>query len=323
MRVMKSKRVMAIRYVRDLRGGSQPILVQGSDGFLYVVKFSDNLQGPNVAFNEGMGSMVFQSCGLPCPGWAAVWISDDFLDHNPNSWLETPEGYRKPNVGWGFGSRFLGLSDAPLLQILSSRDFSRIRNRIDFWTARVVDALCEHTDHRQALFLDDGGSLEAYFIDHGHLFGGPQGADTPKSEASRYLDKRIYPEVTDADCATIQKAIRCLGRMNPARAMDELPEEWVTPLGVARFERFCERISDEALLNNIGDFILNCSKWRGEDFERRPPQPERFEDAVLRAQIPASDISGGNHGWRGDLAGPQGRHRSEVLRAPQSKAAGF
>ncbi len=59
--------VVVTQYVRNLRGGSQPILARASDGFLYVVKFANNLQGPNLLFNESAGSELYLACGLPIP----------------------------------------------------------------------------------------------------------------------------------------------------------------------------------------------------------------------------------------------------------------
>src|ERR1039457_415092 len=106
------------RYIRNFHGGSQPILAQASDGLQYVVKFNNNLQGPNVPFNESVGSELYRACGLAVPSWKPLLVSDTFLDQNPDCWMQTPEGRLRPASGLCFGSRFLGAEGTRLLEIL-------------------------------------------------------------------------------------------------------------------------------------------------------------------------------------------------------------
>ena len=89
-------------FVRNLRGGSQPILAQASDGFLYVVKFANNLQGPNVLFNESAGSELFRAIGVPVPEWRPLRVSDSFLEKNRDCWMQTPGGRLRPSSGLCF-----------------------------------------------------------------------------------------------------------------------------------------------------------------------------------------------------------------------------
>ena len=120
------------QYIRKLRGGSQPILAQASDGLMYVVKFTNNLQGPNLAFNESMGSELYRACGLEGPSWKPLVITDSFTDKNRDSWMQTPAGTLRPAAGVCFGSRFLGGEDAQLLEILPESRFKRLYNRNHF-----------------------------------------------------------------------------------------------------------------------------------------------------------------------------------------------
>ena len=84
------------QYIRNLRGGSQPILARASDGLLYVVKFNNNLQGANLPFNESAGTELYRGCGLAVPSWRPLLVSDAFLDRNPDCWMHTPEGRLRP-----------------------------------------------------------------------------------------------------------------------------------------------------------------------------------------------------------------------------------
>ncbi len=255
----QNKCIKAIVYIRKLRGGSQPILVRADDGFFYVIKFLNNLQGSNLLFNEALGTELFRGAGLFVPEWRPVYVSEDFLDRNPACWMETENGLRRPMASWCFGSRYLSLRNTALYEILPAHSFSRIRNRRDFWTAWVLDMLCGHTDNRQALFLERNIlSYEAYFIDHGHLFGGAAGGGFPNYMASRYLDPRIYAHdnanVENAD--KIQRAIQSLDLTALSSVISSLPEGWCTAGARLEFERFSYQIPDPVLIKNVVYLIL-------------------------------------------------------------------
>ena len=172
--------VEARGFVRKLRGGSQPVLLEASDGLLYVVKFQNNFQGSNLLFNEAIGTELFRLAGLPCPEWRLVAVSPGFLAQNPECWLQSERGLVRPHAGLCFGSRFLEWGENRVFEILAGGYFSRVRERRNFWTAWVLDVLGEHTDNRQALFVEGASRwLDAYFIDHGHLLGGARGTGVP------------------------------------------------------------------------------------------------------------------------------------------------
>jgi hypothetical protein len=282
----RTTNVTAVQFLRRLRGGSQPILVQASDGFLYVLKFRDNLQGENVPFNEWMGNEVFHAFGLPGPEWTAVLVTDEFLDHNPKCWIQTENGTRRPRPGWCFGSMFLGMSEAPLLEILPGSSFCRIRNRADFWKAWVLDFLAENADSRQALFLDEAGWLFAYFIDHGHLFGGPHGDQYPEFPASGYLDLRVYSDLANQNCNNIQRDLESVHWSDLVRKVEELPHEWLTGSGPVRFERFVSRASDISLVRHLRRAVCQFIKKRDPKVERgRGHIYAGWNGAISRAQV--------------------------------------
>ena len=157
------------RFIRKFRGGSQPILVEASDGLLYVVKFFNNEQGPNLLFNESMGTELYRLSGLPVPSWRPLIVTSSFIERNPACWIETPEGTFRPDPGLCFGSQYLGGKDVQLFEILPGNFHKRVRNPDNFWLAWLLDVCGSHADNRQAIFrqrLD--GSLDAIFIDHGH-----------------------------------------------------------------------------------------------------------------------------------------------------------
>lgn len=233
------------RFIRKMRGGSQPILAQASDGNLYVVKFNNNLQGVNLPFNESMGTELYRACGLPVPPWKPLLVSDAFLDENPACWIETPQGTLRPNSGVCFGSCFLGGHGIQLFEILPGSFFPRIQNRKDFWLAWLLDICAGHSDNRQAIFTEIApGRFNAVFVDHGHLFGGPKGDQNPACRASRYLDARAYDDSTADLMLTLSgfaDKLSVRGLWDQAQA---LPSEWKVDSAVRNLAMCLDRLSN-------------------------------------------------------------------------------
>jgi len=164
-------------------------------------------------------------------------------------------GWRKPTAGWCFGSKVLTVDPGCLYDFLPPRDYAHIANRWDFWTAWVLDVLCGHTDHRQALFMKlRSGLFQAFFIDHGHLFGGPDGLlrDSHSLEPfqylrPRYLDPEIYAQPAQRDVDNIVKTIQHLDVAKLAHVVRSLPKEWkkassAESVGGFRFGQFSKRV---------------------------------------------------------------------------------
>jgi len=309
-----------------LRGGSNPVLLTASDDQQYVVKFLNNFQGPNLLFNEALGSALFRRVGLSSPEWLPVYVSEDFIDQNPDCWMQTDSGSVRPTAGWCFGSKFLGLKNVSTYEILSGRSFSRIMNRKDFLTAWVLDVLCEHADNRQAIFVeDDTRCLEACFIDNGHLFGGPLGTTSPSFLMSRYLDPRIYPDVSEEDADDIQRKIQSADLATFAiDTAANLPDTWKTPTTNSRIERFSEGISNSVLLKNLISFILGSVEQAKKDHDRRLAQYAiEYKPVHLCPQIPEVAVRDRIDRWGGDFVGDQRRRGPEAVRPSYPQAAGF
>jgi hypothetical protein len=285
---MKATRVKAQTFIKKMRGGSQPILAKADDGYLYVVKFVDNPQGQNLAFNESLGNTIYRACGLPGPEWVAMHVSDRFLDRAPGSWIQTETGCYRPQPGWCFGTRFLATRETIVREILPGSSLNRILNRQDFWKAWVLDVLCEHSDNRQALFFEaQSGQMKAYFIDHGHMFAGPRGIDSPKLATAFYLDRRIYEtKVTDADCNVASEALKSVDYKKLTQIVASLPAEWKTESAILRFREFLDRASDPAFLGNLETLLRDLLGNRGKGNENWVEQPlARTQSSGLCSQV--------------------------------------
>jgi hypothetical protein len=194
--------VHAVEFIRKMRGGSQPALVRCNDGKVYVVKFSNNLQGPNVLANEVLGSELLKKFDLPTPRWRAVFVSKTFIKENAGMCFETPSGNSSIESGLHFGSEFLGgTKTGRVYEWLPDGFCNRVTNPGDFLGVHILDVWTNHCDHRQALFTtgDKNASFRAVFIDNGHLFGGAEWKLKSRRGESLSLDKRFYPNEWPAE----------------------------------------------------------------------------------------------------------------------------
>lgn len=249
---------LVTRYIRSLRGGSQPVLAEASDGNVYVVKFTDNLQGPHLPFNECMGTELYRACGLPVAPWKTLQVTDSFLDQTPACWFETPEGRQRPAPGLCFASRFLGGGGTRLFEILPGSYFQRVTNAADFWLAQVLDVCARHSDSRQAIFCEGlSERLYAVFIDFGHMFAGATGSDeNPHTQASWYRDERIYPHVSPRFLLTLRRILDSVDVDQLWRLLDLVPAEWRTMSATQHFNECIDRLSDGKFLNTTFETMV-------------------------------------------------------------------
>lgn len=249
---MEYRAVEITGFVRRLRGGSQPILAQASDGGLYVVKFRNSLQGPHLMFNESMGAELYRACGLLVPKWRPIYVDERFLDEHRECWLESEDGPVRPSAGWCFASKFVHGPEIRLLDILPGNAICRVRNKESFWLARLIDVCASHADHRQAVFAEyPDRQIDAVFIDHGHLFGGATGLEQPRPAASQYLDPRMYPDPSNACVQRIKTTIGELDAGELRSHMLELPAGWKPQLAQEAFELCLERLTEPRVWENV------------------------------------------------------------------------
>jgi len=274
-------------YIRKLNGGSQSILARASDGAVYVVKFRNDVHGPNLLFNEAMGTELFRTAGIPVPSWRLLVLTNEFAEANVGCWMETPYGYAPPQPGLCFGSRYLGEDDSRIFEILPGSSLRRVRNRVDFWLAWLLDVCAGHADNRQAIFKEDKeGSLEAVFIDHGRMFSGSRGNRKTHVVASRYyLDPRIYPNVCSETVERLKRVATDLNADGLWARVLSLPDEWITQSALSSFTDCLEALSSQRAVEKVLDRITT-SQHPTYGYRRIDDQRERIPvGAVLRSAI--------------------------------------
>jgi hypothetical protein len=189
----------ANNYIRKMKGGSQSILVQCDDNRFYVVKMAGNPQGPNILANEFLGSFIAGAVGLPVAEGRLIYISDHFIDSEPDMWFDLQSGRRRPEAGLHFGSLLVGQPsglERPT-EYISRSKINTITNRDAFLGMYILDVWANHQDHRQAVLL--GKSLdntrEVFFIDHGHMFGGSEWNFQERHGAALHLERSVYSDL--------------------------------------------------------------------------------------------------------------------------------
>lgn len=289
MSSLGKKPALITQYIRNLRGGSQSILAQASDGLFYVVKFTNNPQGPNLPFNESIGSELYRACGLATPFWKPLLLIDAFIDRNPDCWMQTLDGRLRPASGLCFGSRFLGRDGARLFEILPGTSFRRVRNHKSFWLAWLIDICAGHSDNRQAIFLDDGtGNLDAFFVDHGNILGGPKGELRKHFLASRHLDPRIYQSVSSHQLLTYQRIAGSLDVDRLWNRVQSLPEDWKTASALTGLATCFNRLSARRLLQEIVATMVEAQRQFREHENRESQFGQITPAPVLLAGVPAT-----------------------------------
>ena len=101
----------ARRMIRKMRGGSQAHLMEAFDGF-HVVKFRNNPQHRRIVVNEWISATFLSYLGLSTPAVAIVRVTNEFLQNNPDVYMQLGSQRFSPAEGWHFGSRFPGRSRA-------------------------------------------------------------------------------------------------------------------------------------------------------------------------------------------------------------------
>jgi len=288
----RKKPAFVSRFIRKLPGGSQPALIEADDGELYVLKFLNNMQGPNLLFNESIGTELYRLAKLPVPRWRRLILTRAFIDQNLFSYMETANGMCEPLPGMCFGSLFLGSMHRKIYELLPGTFYKRLTNIEDFWLAWLLDACTNHGDNRQALFPAGlRGTFYAVFIDHGHMFGGPEGAMHPHVAASRYLDPRLY------SCADIERVTRLkgvvanLGLDKLWLEAHNLPGEWKSPSALDRLSESLSSLATSTIIDDILDQLLDLHR-RTEDTVRNCGIASRKAPVFVNPGLEPSRLGG-------------------------------
>lgn len=227
------RKVLAVEFIRRMRGGSQPFLMACDDGHTYVVKFKNNPQHIRILANEMLASRLALLIGLPVPGRAVVEVSPNLISGSPLLKFETANREEKCAPGVHFGSRFPGAPSRTLvMDFLPDRLLRRVTNLAEiFLGAYVLDKWTCNCDGRQVIFYrtieQSGRHYSATLIDHGFCFNDGEWSFPDSPIRSIYPRRLVYESVRglrsfepylsrveNIDAADLEECLR------------EVPSEW-------------------------------------------------------------------------------------------------
>lgn len=174
-RLFKENSIEAVEILSKNAGGAQSTIVRCSDDDLYVLKMNRNPQGARVLINEAIGSLLLAGLGFTTPTPRRIWVGQRMIDTNPLLLFEASVGSYLPEEGFHFGSLIIPYSQTSD----EAAPNHLINNRSEMTGIRLFDIWANHTDRRQYLYKYDFKKRQSTisFIDHGHLFGGPEWQD--------------------------------------------------------------------------------------------------------------------------------------------------
>jgi len=291
--------VDARRLIRKMRGGAQAHLIEASDGRFYVVKFSNNPQHRRILVNEWIAATFLSYLGISTPPAAMVRITTDFLETNPDTYMQLGSRRIPPEPGWHFGSCFPG--DPLRLAVydfLPDTLLEKIDNLNEFLGVLAFDKWIGNADARQAIFFRarvkfagrnpfsraaaPGRGLRApetapeeskertqlgfiaQMIDNGFVFEGPNWRLTDSPLQGMYFRPLVYRAVRGlADFEPWLERIRHFPEEVVDQAWKQLPPAWV-----AGDEHELERLLDKLLRrrSRVPDLIESCRTGRMDPF---------------------------------------------------------
>jgi len=147
-----------VRYIKPLReGGSLPAIVEGNDGFLYVLKFRGAGQGKKALIAEFIGGEIARAIGLHVPELVFMHLDDSFSKTEGD---EEIQDLLKFSVGLNLGLHFLSgaITYDPLVSIADDLTASKVV---------LLDSMITNIDRtaRNTNLLNWNNEL--WLIDHG------------------------------------------------------------------------------------------------------------------------------------------------------------
>jgi len=269
--------VDARRLVRKMRGGAQAHLLEASDSNFYVVKFSNNPQHRRILANEWIAAVFLRHLGLSSPDVAMVRVSEEFVEANPDAYLQLGRERRAPELGWHFGSRFPGdPARTVVYDFLPDSLLNQVENVAEFAGVLAFDKWVANADSRQSIFFraqilnstriaaPERLGFIAQMVDNGYVFDGPHWRLAESPIQGLYFRPLVYARVRGfADFEPWLERIRHFPEEVVDQAVKQIPPSWLEGAG-SELERLLERLL--ARRKRVADLIQDCSAGRVNPF---------------------------------------------------------
>jgi hypothetical protein len=250
--------------VRTQPGGSQSRLVMCSDGKLYVLKMHPNPQGPNVLANEALGSILLRGLGFLAPRWRPVTINLKTVRFFPELAMCTADGgITSPACGLHFGSEYLGGPQYHLFDFVPKSRANNLRSTSQLLPIYLFDVWAGQQDERQCIYQKtrETNLYDTFFIDNGHLFGGPKWLEVARRARATYSVHIKPPLVGDP---RIEQWLKLFEDHIPRllyHAVAAVPPEWYKDDIYSLYARLLWRLEFVRLL--VAGDILRRDQERG------------------------------------------------------------
>ncbi len=229
--------LLAVEWIRRMRGGSQSQLLRCSDGNYYVVKFQNNPQGVRILANELLAGCLATLLGLPVPTAQIIEVTEDLIVSSPEMRVQLKSGSLPLLPGLCFGSRYPRVVDGsgqpalvPVYDLMPDSELFRVENVSDFVSLLAFDKWVGNTDARQAVFVRNREtcSYRALMIDQGFCFDGNRW-DFPDASRDGLYDRTVvYGAIRSLEA--FAPFLICLEQKITPEAMESvaqsIPPEW-------------------------------------------------------------------------------------------------
>jgi hypothetical protein len=276
--------VNARRFIRKMRGGAQAHLIEAEDGRCYVVKFVNNPQHRRILINELIASEFLEYLQISSAHGAIVRLTPEFLEANPDVYLQLGQGRITVPPGWHFGSAFPGdPARVAVFDFVPDALLAKVANMRDFLGMLAFDKWLANADARQCVYLRakirefapaySDHPLRVGFIslmiDHGFVLNGPHW-DFPDSPLQGlYMRTSVYHSVRGwDDFQPWLDRIVDFPEHVVDRALKQIPREWLDGDEEA-LEATLEKLL--ARRRRVPDLIRDCTRGRVNPFPNWKP----------------------------------------------------
>ena len=266
--------VMAVEFIRRMRGASQPCLLRAEDGVYYVVKFQNNPQHPRILANEMFAARLAELVGLPVPRPAFIEVPDELISGNPQMVIETGTRIEPCAGGIAFGSSFPGDPGLTLvMDFLPDRLLRKVRRLgPTFLGAFVFDKWTCNCNGRQMIFSrsadDKTPAYTPWLIDQGFCFNDGEWNFPDSPIRNIYPRRLVYESVRGLESFEPYLArIENLDGRQIKECASDIPEEWCAG-DRAELERLAERLAErkrrlrQAIIDAKNSDLRPFPNWR-------------------------------------------------------------
>lgn len=221
MKGIHIRTIDVVQYIQPLReGGSLPAIVEGSDGFQYVLKFRGAGQGKKALISELIGGEMARAIGLKVPELVFMNLDESFSKAEGD---EEIQDLLKFSVGLNLGLHFLSgaITYDPLVSIADSLSSSKVV---------LLDSIISNIDRTVKNTNLLNWNKELWLIDHGASLYFHHNWPTWESHLSRTFPA-IKEHVLLAKADHLNEAAATISKSLSPQVIEDIianiPEEWL------------------------------------------------------------------------------------------------